>query len=196
MIETSRAWMLCLSLLSLAGCPVGPPETGEAAATRLPTLDAVAGSAAQEGGDALNALVLQAARDRFPPPPAIETLCKLQQGRTDFNAAKKILVVKPQGESQDATMAGLSYRFRPATDSGAAGAAGAGSGGAGGAGSDDEDEPITLYLTFAWSDGSPGIGTIIFGIGGSPEDLITGYVLQKMSISGMPYPACWPHEEE
>lgn len=190
MIVTSRVFLL-IPVVLLVACPVGPPESGGDAT--LPNLEAIAGTAAEQGGDALNDLVLQAARDRFPPPPSLETLCQLQQGSTDYNAAKKIMEVKPQGESQDATMAGLSYRFRPLNsgDGGSAGGAGAG-----GAGASEDEEPVTIFLTFAWSDGSPGAGTIIFGIGGSPEDFITGYVLQKMSVSGMPYPECWPHEEE
>lgn len=190
MIVTSRLLFLISAATILVACPVGPPEGGGAAA-ELPHLEGGAGTAAEQGGDALKELVLQAERDRFPPAPSLDTLCQLRTGNTDYNEAKKILQVKPQGESQDATMAGLSYRFRPVT-SGAGGA----SAGAGGAAGSDEEEPVTLFLTFAWSDGSPGTGTIIFGIGGSPQDFLTGYILQKMSISGLPYPECWPHEEE
>jgi hypothetical protein len=141
-------------------------------------------------------LVNQATRDRFPPPPQLDTLCQLQPGGTTFDSAKKILAAaheangyiypgaEPQSESQDATMAGLSYRFRGL----------------------ERDEPgdgevrppvtVSLILRFSWSDGSPGTGTIIFGIGGDPEDFITGYVLKDMSLTGLPYPGCWPHEEE
>jgi hypothetical protein len=183
-----------MTLLALAGCPLGPTESGSDATGALPSIEAVAGNAAEQGGDALSALAQQAERDRFPPPPSVDTLCMLVAGRTDYNTAKKI-VGEPQGESQDAMTAGLSYRFRPAS-SGAGGAA-ASAGGAGGAGgSDDEAEPVTLYLTFAWSDGDVGWGTKVFGIGGSSKDFLLGYILDKMSISGMPYPDCWPHEED
>jgi hypothetical protein len=146
---------------------------------------------ARGGAAAIARLVSQATRDRFPPPPPLSMLCKLQPGRTTFEDAKKLLAspadnypgTKPQSESQDATMAGLSYRFStPVQDDGG-----------------DEvraAETVSLILRFTWSDGSPGTGTIIFGIGGSPEDLITGYVLKDMSLTGLPYPGCWPHEEE
>jgi hypothetical protein len=190
---TSRVLML-IPVVGLSGCPVGPPETGGDAAAELPNLKAVAGTTAEQGGDALNALVQQAERDRFPPAPTVATLCKLNAGHTNYNDAKKIMAVKPQGESQDAMMAGLSYRFRPANAE-AAGAAGS-AGAAGAGGNPDDAEPITLFLTFAWSDGDVGLGTKLFGIGGSPEDFLTGYILDKMSISGMPYPECWPHEED
>lgn len=177
-----------LLLIAVSGCPIGPPESAGAAAPRDgASLTAAAGNAAELGGDALDDLVQQAVRDRFPPPPSLDTLCRLVVGETDFNAAKQILG-EPQSQSQDATMAGLSYRFRP-EDSGA--------GGAGGSRAElDDQEAITLYLSFAWSDGQVGIGTAIFGIGGDPEDFIEGYVLSRLSITGVPYPGCWPHEEE
>lgn len=194
MIVNSRNALTAVMLFVVAGCPVGPPDTGVDATGMsgdLPSLDAIAGSAAEAGGDALGDLVLQAARDRFPPAPELDTLCQLRADNTNFNEAKKILG-EPQAQSQDATMAGLSYRYRPADMAGGVG----GHGGAGGSAADEEAEPITLFLTFAWSDGDVGWGTKLFGIGGSPEDFLKGYILRKMSVSGMPYPACWPHEEE
>lgn len=193
-----RTWLWMPMVMMLAGCPVGPPESGTDPTTAaLPDLNGVAGTAAQQGGDALNGIVLQATRDRFPEPPSVATLCRLDKGHTNYEAAKKIMGVKPQGESMDAMMAGISYRFRPVGESDAGSAGHAGSAGAGGAAIDGDDaEPVTLYLSFAWSDGDVGWGTKIFGIGGSPEDFLRGYILDKMSISGMPYPDCWPHEED
>jgi hypothetical protein len=187
-IVTSRS-LLLMTPLVFAGCPLGPTESD--ATVEVPSIEAVAGSAAEQGGDALSALAQQAEGDRFPPPPSLNTLCMLVAGSTDYKTAKEI-VGEPQGQSQDAMMAGLSYRFRPASSGGAAGSAGDG----GAAGSGDQAEPITLYLSFAWSDGQPGVGTMIFGFGGSAQDFLTGYILDKMSISGMPYPDCWPHEED
>ena len=28
------------------------------------------------------------------------------------------------------------------------------------------------------------------------KDFLNGYILKDMSLTGQPYPACWPHEEE
>lgn len=110
-----------------------------------------------------------------PPPPSLDKLCALQFGRTDYEQAKK-LFGKPADESMDKSSAGLSYRYQTKTKDGMMVA-------------------VALLLKFSWSDGEPGAGTIIFGIGGSPEDLLSGYLLSEASITGMPYPSCWPHEE-
>jgi hypothetical protein len=108
--------------------------------------------------------------EMLPPPPGVEKLCSLSFGRTEFNEAKKNFGM-PEDESMDKSKAGLSYRYQ------------------------GQDGSVVLVLTFDWSDGEVGLGTKIFGIGGSKEDLLKGYLLSEASITGMPYPSCWPHEE-
>jgi hypothetical protein len=184
-------------LALIPGCPLDA-NTDASSAGAAGTAAILRGDRWSAGGSAsLDKLVDEAVKDRFPPAPPLSVLCMLQPGSMTFEGAKKLFETadkpskypgaKPQSESQDATMAGLAYRFSgpKMTASEAAPA----------------DDPqvassVSLILRFTWSDGSPGTGTIIFGIGGSPEDLITGYVLQDMSITGMAYPGCWPHEEE
>lgn len=187
-----------LAVTTMTGCPTLEPTRADPSAGAAGTIARLQGGALAVGGArAIERLVNQAARDRFPPPPQLATLCQLQPGNTTFDVAKKILAAareadgytypgaKPQSESQDAMMAGLAYRFSGLQKDEP----------------DDDDQvrapdTVSLILRFSWSDGSPGTGTIIFGIGGSPEDLITGYVLKDMSLTGLPYPGCWPHEEE
>jgi hypothetical protein len=190
-----RQYLLGVLGLVCAGCPFDPDTSGSE------TGAAGAGAAwsgvemAAGGSAALSLLVDQATRDRFPPPPPLDTLCALQQGRTTFDGAKKLLKTPnkqsnypgadPQSESQDASMAGLSYRFSAPAKASNEGDANA-----------QAPTSVSLILRFTWSDGDVGWGTKVFGIGGSVEDFITGYVLKDMSITGQPYPGCWPHEEE
>jgi len=109
---------------------------------------------------------LMTADQKLPLPPSTETLCMLQFEETSFDAAKK-LFGKPSAESTDKSMAGLSYRYRG---------------------------EVTLILSFDWHDGTPGWGTVLTGIGSSSQ-LKSGYLLATASLTGAPYPSCWPHEE-
>jgi hypothetical protein len=124
------------------------------------------------GGAAGSAAVAKAIADaklmeKLPKPPTLEELCSLRFDQTTFDQAKKKFG-DPDDESMDKSKAGLSYRY---------------------------DKGVSMVLTFDWHDGSPGIGTILTGIGADPNDLIQGYVLSEASLIGAPYPACWPHEE-
>lgn len=129
----------------------------------------IAGSAA-----VAKAVAKARASESAPKPPSLKKLCSLEFGRTDYEQAKKIFG-KPDDESMDKSKAGLSFRYEDEKDG--------------------KPISVTLVLTFDWSDGTPGTGTLIFGIGGDPEDFLTGYILSEASITGMDYPACWPHEE-
>jgi hypothetical protein len=179
-------------LALISGCPLDA-NTDASSAGAAGAAAILRGDRWSAGGSAsLDKLVDEALKDRFPPAPPLAVLCKLQPGSTTFNSAKKLFETadksskypgaKPQSESQDATMAGLSYRFSAPKKT------------------DTKDphvpDSVSLILRFTWSDGQVGLGTAIFGIGGDETDLIHGYVLQDMSITGMDYPGCWPHEEE
>jgi hypothetical protein len=106
------------------------------------------------------------AEDKYPPPPTHKQLCSLRFDETSFDDAKKIFG-KPAEESTDKTQAGLSYRYHGS---------------------------ISMVLSFDWHDGMPGIGTILTGIGSS-SSLKKGFILKMASLTGAPYPDCWPHEE-
>lgn len=185
--------VLCVFIpLAIAGCPLDAGAGGAAAGAASASS---AGQVAMGGSAAIEQLIDQATRDRFPPPPPLSTLCELREGRTSFDQAKQLLAkpnkeakypgAQPQSESQDKTMAGLAYRFSGLPKSDAKG-------------HPDAEPPsaISLILRFSWSDGDVGLGTKIFGIGGSMEDLLKGYILKEMSLTGQPYPPCWPHDEE
>lgn len=183
-------------LALISGCPLDA-NTDASSAGAAGAAAILRGDRWSAGGSAsLDKLVDEALKDRFPPAPPLSVLCKLQPGSTTFESAKKLFETadkpskypgaKPQSESQDATMAGLSYRFSGPKMKASAGAPGG----------DPVQSSVSLILRFTWSDGQVGLGTAIFGIGGDETDLITGYVLQDMSITGMDYPGCWPHEEE
>lgn len=135
-----------------------------------------AGQQNTAGAEAAVAKAIAKARasESAPKPPSLQKLCSLEFGRTDYEQAKKIFG-KPDDESMDKSKAGLSFRYEDEKDG--------------------KPIAVTLVLTFDWSDGTPGTGTIIFGIGGDPEDFLTGYILSEASITGMTYPPCWPHEE-
>ena len=174
-------------ITALAGCPwdSSGEQTSNGGASPVSMRGGVAGAAVAAS---VEEAVSSATAARFSPAPTLDTLCKLRAGRTTYDEAKKLLPGKPQNESMDKMNASLSYRFsRPKQKA---------AGSDGGESSSIDDRSVSLYLSFKWSDGSPGAGTIIFGIGGSTQDFIRGYVLSEASINGMPYPSCWPHEEE
>jgi hypothetical protein len=192
---------LCVFIpLAFTGCPLdaggagsNAPAGGAGAAGDAATFSA--DLAAAGGSAAIEQLIDQATRDRFPPPPPLSTLCDLHADQTSFDQAKQLLAkpneqakypgAPPESESQDKSMAGLAYRFSGPPTSGAKSDPGA-----------QAASAISLILRFSWSDGDVGLGTKIFGFGGSKEDLLKGYILKEMSLTGQPYPSCWPHEEE
>jgi hypothetical protein len=133
---------------------------------------------------------------RYPPLPSLDTLCQLQPKHTDLAAAKKLLGA-PATESQDSMHASLSYRFqRRATPAPEAPVAQRGRAAAGKLDRRRHQlSSVSLYMTFDYSDGSGGLGTKIFGIGGSISDLHKGYMFVDASVEGFPYPSCWPSEE-
>lgn len=184
-----------LALVALTGCPFGGSGGDDTSDGAAGWFAASSDPRASGGAAALEQLADDATADRFPPPPPQSALCQLAVDETSFDAAKALFAkpdkgshypgAQPQSESQDESMAGLSYRFSvPKKTGGAGGAAGATSA-----------DSVSLILRFAWHSGKPGWGTVLTGIGSSSV-LKKGYLLSDMSITGEPYPDCWPHKEE
>jgi hypothetical protein len=173
----------------MCGCPWDTTSTDGVAGSESAAAgggDAGSSDASASDAESVAKAIAEATALRFPPAPSVDTLCKLRPGRTNLAAAQG-LFGKPQSESQDSMHASQSYRFRAPMEQAA---------GAGGGASVNDQQTVSMYLSFAWSDGSPSAASIFFGIGATPDDFRKGYLLKEMSITGMPYPACWPHEEE
>jgi hypothetical protein len=134
------------------------------------TSNIAAGGAQALGASGAVARAIAAAKtmEQLRPPPPLKTLCSLEFGVTSFEAAKEIFG-PPADESMDKSKAGLSYRY---------------------------EGSVTLVLTFDWHNGKAGAGCIFTGIGcDDGKVLLKGYLLSEASLTGLPYPECWPHEE-
>lgn len=169
------AWIL----LFLAGCPWDAGDKAESGdEPGIPSgLAGIAGAAAAAS---VEAAIANANAARFPPAPSEDTLCRLRFEYTEYADVKELLG-KPQTEGMDAMNASMSYRFsrpknEPRSQAPAAHA----------------DQGVMLYLSFAWKSGArPGVGRSLQ----TERDKLSGYILHEASISGLPYPKCWPHIE-
>jgi hypothetical protein len=182
-------------LITMAGCPTDSGSSGDKSQVDAGIIANILNGGSGDPDDTARAIA-EATATQFPPMPSLDTLCQLQVNTTELNAAKKILGM-PATESQDSMHASLSYRFQAASDAGAGGAGGAQAhAGSGGGWTDVEtNASVSLYMTFDYSDGDVGLGTKIFGIGGTFSDLHKGYIFKDASVEGFPYPSCWPRDE-
>jgi len=206
------------SLPILSGCPVfDSPSGDDAAGASTPDSAAGAGGLSRETYEEMAAKAIQ---ERYPEAPTIEALCKLApkeeaQSVLTYDEIKQILG-EPDEQSQDASEAAMNYRYKSLTAEQAAAYAGPQSGAAGGdAGVStgwDRGELVSLYLKFEWwkyappgttewaqNGGEYGTGSIgsvcvgLFGCGPS-EARLNQYVSVDKSITGAPWPYCWPHK--
>jgi hypothetical protein len=176
----------------MIGCPwdTGASSSGKGSADAGFIDNVLNGAAGSADPQDVAQAVAEATAARFPPLPPLDTFCQLIVGKTNLSDVMKILGT-PANETQDSMHASLSYRFQAPSDAGVGGSGGH----AGASASNANPDSVSVYMTFDYSDGSPGIGSEIFGFGGSKSDLLIGYILKDASVEGIAYPACWPHNE-